>query len=182
MTDAHLIIWVDRDDYDHLQRAYARVHITPSQLIRIAVDRFLTEPDYRTLHRFAVSVAQPVEPENTWSTDISKQLIHAENGAKVSFRVDRNRRDALRDILREPYSLGAFVRGALITPGIVLNSRYIDGRFRDLVGETQALLRIWRDAPAEPVWDLDLIDVQPDMTKRRGAALKRPKAAGKLAI
>lgn len=172
MTESHIVVWIDRDDYDHLQRAYARLHITPSQVIRIATDRFLMDTDYRPQHPFAIDVAQPVEPERPWL--IPQRPTQARNGRKVSFRIDPRRRDALRDILREPYSLGAFLRGALSGPGTVLQSDYIEERFRDLVGDADSVLRYWHDAPAGAVYDLDLLDAQVDMSKRRGAVLKRP--------
>jgi hypothetical protein len=171
MPESHLVIWIDRDDYEHIQRAYARLHITPSQIVRIAVDRFLTDEAYRYRHPF--SVAQPVERETPIGAPEPKTPGRAENGTKVSFRIDRGRRDALRGILREPYSLGAFVRGALVCPGVVLGSRYIEDRFRDLVGDTEDLLRLWHDAPLDSVYDVGLIDAQVDMSKRRGAVLKR---------
>lgn len=180
MSDAHIVIWVDRDDYEHIQRAYARMHITPSQIVRIATDRFLVESEFRKIHPFAV--AQPVERDPEDGEDEPEIPGRAENGTKISIRIDRERRDALRAILQEPYSLGAFVRGALVCPGVILGSRYLDDRFRDLVGDTGGLLRYWHDAPREPVYDLEWIDAQPDMTRRRGAALKRPRAARKLAI
>ena len=171
MPDSHIVIWVDRDDYEHVQRAYARMHITPSQVVRIATDRFLVESEFRRKHPFAV--AQPVERDPEDGDDEPEIPGRAENGMKVSFRIARERRDALRAILREPFSLGAFVRGALLCPGVILGSLYLDDRFRDLVGNTEGLLRYWHDAPQEPVYDLEWIDAQPDMTKRRGAALKR---------
>lgn len=171
MTESHIVIWVDRDDYDHLQRAYARLHLTPSQVIRIATDRFLTDLDYRQQHPFAV--AQPVERDPPDGEDEPNKPGHAENGTKVSFRIDRGRRDALRGILREPFSLGAFVRGALACPGVVLGSRFIDDRFRDLVGDAESLLYSWKHAPGDTVYDIGLIDAQVDMSKRRGAVLRR---------
>lgn len=186
MSESHIVIWVDRADYDHLQRAYARLHITPSQVLRIAVDRFLTDLNYRQQHPFAV--AQPIErdppggegelvgldPDDEEDEPAkTRKPGHAENGSKVSFRIDRGRRDALRAILREPYSLGAFVRGALVCPGVVLGSRYLDDRFRDLVGDAEALLSYWDNEPGETVYDVSLIDAQVDMSKRRGAVLRR---------
>lgn len=166
-----MVVWVDRDDYDHLQRAYARLHITPSQVLRIAVDRFLTDEHYRQQHPFAA--AQPVERDSPKGEDEPNKLGHAENGTKVSFRLDRGRRDALRGILREPFSLGAFARGALVCPGVVLASTYLDERFRHLVGEAETMLRRWHDAPQEPLYDVELIDAQVDMSRRRGAVLRR---------
>lgn len=171
MSESHLVIWVDRDDYDHLQRAYARLHITPSQVLRIAVDRFLVDPDYRYRHPFAV--AQPVERDPPEGEDEPNKPGHAENGTKVSFRLDRGRREALRGILREPFSLGSFARGALVCPGVVLGSRFLDERFRDLVGDAETMLRRWHDAPQEPLYDVELIDAQVDMSRRRGAVLRR---------
>jgi len=172
MPESHIVIWVDRDDYEHIQRAYARLHLTPSQIVRIATDRFLTDENYRYRHPF--SVAQPVERETPIGAPEPKTLGRAENGIKASFRIDRGRRDTLREILQEPnFGLGAFVRGALVSPGVVLGSRYIDDRFRDLVGDAEQLLRLWHDAPLDSVYDVGLIDAQVDMSRRRGAVLKR---------
>lgn len=171
MSDSHIVIWVDRDDYEHIQRAYARMHITPSQIVRIATDRFLVESEFRRKHPFAV--AQPVERDPKDGEDEPEIPGRAENGTKISIRIDRERRDALRAILREPYSLGAFVRGALVCPGVILGSRYLDDRFRDLVGDVEHLLRRWHDAPLDSVYDVGLIDAQVDMSRRRGAVLKR---------
>jgi hypothetical protein len=180
MPECHIIVWIDRYDYEHIQRAYARLHLTPSQIVRIAVDRFLTEGRYRQQHPFAVpqsidrdSGAEEFEPWYGVDDPPTRRPGHAEVGTKVSFRIDRGRRDTLREILHEPYGLGAFVRGAMVSPGIVLDSRYIDERFRDLVGDTEHLLRRWHYAPADSVYDVGLIDAQVDMSKRRGAVLKR---------
>lgn len=181
MPESHIVIWIDRPDYEHIQRAYARLHLTPSQIVRIAVDRFLTDENYRYRHPFAVPQAidrdpgdEKFEPRYPVDDPPTRRPGHAEAGTKVSFRIDRGRRDALREILHEPdFGLGAFVRGALVSPGFVLGSRYIEDRFRDLVGDTEHLLRLWHDAPADSVYDIGLIDAQVDMSRRRGAVLKR---------
>lgn len=44
MPEGHIIIRMDRDDYIFLQPGYDRLHLTPSQIIRLAMDRFLTDP------------------------------------------------------------------------------------------------------------------------------------------
>jgi len=62
MSEVHIVIRLDRDDYRFLQPGYARLHLTPSQIIRLAIDRFLTEPPYRPYQPFAVP--RPVVNEN----------------------------------------------------------------------------------------------------------------------
>ncbi|HHX91213.1 MAG TPA: hypothetical protein GX700_15915 [Paracoccus sp.] len=147
--EARIVIRMDRDDYHYLQSGYERLHFTPSQIVRLAVDRFLIEPEYRWHHPFAL--ARPV-----YSPDLEDlpETGAALDPASLSVRVDPERRELLKTLLKPPhYSLGAFCRGAIVAPGQVLGSEYIHERMLDLCAERDYYF--WRPPPAQMI-DLDL--------------------------
>jgi hypothetical protein len=165
MPEGHIIIRMDRDDYTFLQPGYARLHLTPSQIIRLAMDRFLTEPRYRSGHPFALP--RPVVNEDL---DDAPAVGAALDPVTLSVRVDRDRRDVLKTLLDPPeYGLGAFCRGALVAPGHVLESPYLEQRMLILCAERD--IYFWQSPPLHEL-EIDL-DTQPDISHRRGQARRR---------
>ena len=165
MPDSHILIRLDKADYALLRRAYTRRHLTPSQIVRIAVDRFLSEPGYRSGHPFAV-------PRPVVNDDLEEEepTGPSHDAMSISARIAKDRQQALTALLAPPgFGLAPFCRGAICEPGHVLDSAYLVNRMLDLVGARD--LYCWPDAPLRQV-NLD-IDAQPDMTRRRGARRTR---------
>lgn len=165
MSEAHIVVRLDRDDYRFLQPGYVRLHLTPSQVIRLAVDRFLTEPEYRSQHPFA-----PPRPVVNEDLDNAPGTGAALEPATLSVRIDLNHRELLKTLLRPPeYSLGAFCRGALVAPGCVLESNYVEERMLLLCGEREYYF--WHTPPTHVI-NLDL-NTQAGARNRRSEARRR---------
>lgn len=137
--NSHLVIWLDADDYRHLRRAYSALHLNPSQIVRIAVDRYLNDPNYRPRHPFATPAAVDTDD---WSESEGRAL----NGKKISIRIERSQRERLKNLLAgSRFSMGAFCRGAIMEPGIVLSGDYIQECMELLVVERN--VEFWLDVP-----------------------------------
>ena len=163
--EVHIVVQMDRDDYRFLQPGYVRLHLSPSQIIRLAADRFVTEPGYRSRHPFALP--RPVVNEDL---DDAPEVGSALEPATFSVRIDRTRREQLKGLLRPPrYSLGAFCRGALVAPGEVLESKYIHDRMLALCAERDYYF--WETPPFHHI-HLDL-DTQAGARSLRSEAARR---------
>ena len=163
--EAHIVVQMDRDDYRFLQPGYVRLHLTPSQILRLAADRIVTEPGYRGSHPFALP--RPVVNEDL---DDAPEVGSAVAPATFSVRIDHTRREQLKGLLRPPrYSLGAFCRGALVAPGDVLESKYVEDRMLVLCAERDYYF--WETPPFHQVY-LDL-DTQAGARNLRSEARRR---------